>query len=774
VGPALVVTRTTGAFWLLLGALVCSGAAGLTYQVLWLRMLALVFGVTAYAASTVLAGFMAGLALGSVLGGRLARRARHPLLLLALAELAIAVTALATHAVIGRLPGAFGQVVSLTGDHPAALTLVRLAGTLLVLIVPTTMMGATLPLVVTSRLVRAGIPAARIAAAYATNTAGAIIGAVATGFFLIGSLGIQRSFWLAAGANLAAATIALALWWANERRAGEPAGDAPRDTADLARHAAARTTPARRAVLVVLWMSGLASLALEVVWFRILVLFVPATTYAFTTMLAAVLAGVATGSWVAAHLLRRPRDWVRLLLSIQVATSVVILASLSALGWTYGAGWRTSGQIQASVLAIFPAALLMGLSFPIGVRIWIERDAKTDGPSRHIGGDLGTIYGVNVCGAILGALIGGFLLLPLLGTRVSLIVCAAAYLGCAGVLALVSVPPRAALSRVALALLPFGVLAWLVPDPFVATLARRHGAGERIVWREEGIQTTVAVHRQAAGRFVLYLDGLHQANDSAEMLQTHRLIGHLPMVLHPDPRSALVVGLGGGATAGAVSRHRRTAVDIVELSSSVRRGARFFVHANDAVLTQPNVRIRVDDGRNYLLTTSRRYDVLTADIIQPIHAGAGLLYSVEYYRLARGVLADGGVMLQWVGHRTPTQYGLIVRSFLAAFPETTAWAGGTLLVGSTRPLVLSRSAFERRRQDPGTRDALDAVGLDSFEALLALYAAGPRALAAFVGEGGILSDDRPRLEYHRSLPAERGDIDFRRLTRDLAELKVVD
>jgi spermidine synthase len=215
-------------------------------------------------------------------------------------------------------------------------------------------------------------------------------------------------------------------------------------------------------------------------------------------------------------------------------------------------------------------------------------------------------------------------------------------------------------------------------------------------------------------------------------------------------------------------------VDVVELSDSVRTGAEYFAHANYDVLRRPNVRLRVDDGRNYLLTTGARYDVVTADIIQPIHAGAGLLYSVEYYRLARGVLADGGVMLQWVGHRPDSQYKLIARSFQAAFPHTTVWADGTLLVGSTRPLTVSRSAFERHRRDADARRALDAVGLGSFEALVGSYVAGPKALRAFVGAGDLLSDDRPRLEYHRSLPAERGDVDLAPLRRDPEPLPVAD
>ena len=223
-----------------------------------------------------------------------------------------------------------------------------------------------------------------------------------------------------------------------------------------------------------------------------------------------------------------------------------------------------------------------------------------------------------------------------------------------------------------------------------------------------------------------------------------------------------------------MSRHPDAAIDVVELSSSVLRGAAFFAHANDHVLARPNVRVRVDDGRNYLLTTTRRYDVVTADIIQPIHAGAGLLYSVEYYRLARRVLSDGGLMLQWVGHRPDTQYKLIVRSFQRVFPYTTVWAGGTLLVGSTRPLTLSRTSFERRRAHPGTRAALDAIGITDFESLLAMYVAGPRALELFVGSGEVLTDDRPRLEYHRSLPAESTAVDLSGLKRDLGELPIVE
>ncbi|MEO5762408.1 MAG: hypothetical protein ABIR28_08855, partial [Vicinamibacteria bacterium] len=235
---------------------------------------------------------------------------------------------------------------------------------------------------------------------------------------------------------------------------------------------------------------------------------------------------------------------------------------------------------------------------------------------------------------------------------------------------------------------------------------------------------------------------------------------------------ALVIGLGGGATAGAVSRHPDATVDIVELSDSVRKAASFFKRANYDVLSQPQVHLRVDDGRNFLLRTDQTYDVITADIIQPFHAGAGLLYSTEYFALAKKALAEDGLMLQWVGQRPETQYKLIVRSFLTAFPNATAWLGGGLLVGGHGPLTVSRAAFEAQQANETTRQALNSVGLDSFEKLLSWYSAGARSLQSFVGDGPVLSDDRPQVEYHRSL--RRGDrtIDLTGLVRDLGEIRV--
>ena len=312
-----------------------------------------------------------------------------------------------------------------------------------------------------------------------------------------------------------------------------------------------------------------------------------------------------------------------------------------------------------------------------------------------------------------------------------------------------------------------GAVAWL-PDPLSEHPGGHIPATDRILWREEGIQTTVAVTEDPQGRRTLFLDGLHQADDSPIMLKLHRLIGHLPMLLHASPRRVLVVGLGGGVTAGAASQYPSSNVDIVELSSSVERAASWFDHVNNRVLVQPNVRRRVDDARNLLLLRKgQSYDVVTADIIQPTYAGSGNLYSREFFTLVRHSLAPRGLVLQWIGRRPDTHYKLIMRTFLSVFPHTTLWSNGMLMVGSVEPLHISQTAFEQQVANPTTRVALLQVGIKSFSDLLSLYSAGPDELRAFVGEGPMLSDDRPLLEYLGSLPVHELPPDLRKLNGDV-------
>ncbi len=741
---------------ILVGLFFLSGISGLIYQSLWLRLLSLVFGVTVYAASTVLASFMAGLALGTLFAGRLATRTRRPLVWFGAIELGIGALALLTPWALELVAHVWIALHTRVPDNLWAVTAARFFCSLAVLVVPTMLMGATLPLVVRSSVAGRTLAGPAVGALYASNTTGAITGALVAGFVLIGGVGITRSFHIAAALNAFVGLAALALS-AREApiRAGHegPATDSAPVVSRIGQLAFA--------------FSGFAALALEVVWFRVLVIVVPATTYAFTTMLAAVLIGLAAGSALAAPWLRRSRNWVSLYGGIQMATG---LLTVGAMGWYldgYGAGSVRGSDYIASLFVIVPPALAMGFAFPVGIRAWVDVPGA---PHDQRAARVARLYAANVAGAILGAAVGGFLLLPGAGSLLSLIILGAGFVLSGLLLVWYGGSGRRPV-RIATSLIAAGAFGWLaagVPTPFAAVEGRRVPQGQRPLFIEEGVQTTVGVYRNSEGRHTLYLDGLHQANDSPSMVRVHREIGLLPAAIHPAPGKGLVIGLGGGVTGGALSTIDGLTLDIVELSESVIRGANWFRHVNDDVLKQPNVRLRVGDGRNHLLTTRERYDIVTADIIQPIHAGAGNLYSAEYYRLAKNVLAPGGVMLQWIGHRPESQYRLMVRTFLEVFPHATAWAGGTLLVGTAEPLTLDPVMFQAKLLQEGTRRALASVDLASFEALLRGYTAGPDELRAFVGPGPILTDDHPRVEYHRSLPANEPEIDTSRLRSDPA------
>jgi spermidine synthase len=754
--------------WRLLVLLVlffCSGACGLIYQVLWLRQLSLVFGVTVYAASTVLAAFMAGLALGSLAAGPLLRRTSRPLFAFGLAEVGIGLSAVATPVALVAANAIYGNFYDVVSSQPAVMTVARLAGSFVVLLVPTFLMGLTLPLVSASALVRGAGLGSRVSLLYAVNTAGAMTGVLLAGFYLIGGIGTRRTFLLAAVVNI---VVGIAAVWLGREGDTRISGDHETDAVSPVRADVAAVRPTYRAVAVVVFLSGFASLALEVVWFRVLLQFVSATTYAFTTMLATVLGGIALGGAIAARWLRHDRDWLRALARVSMATAITAVLSMIFLAWSYRAGWRTSGTIQASAAAILPAAICMGLALPMALRLGALRDAaglSGDAIARGIG----RLYALNVTGAILGALAGGFVVLPLLGSHSGLIAMAALFVLAALVLVAVHPTRRVLLPGTVVCLAVFVIGAARVPDPLSVTFERRHGGGLREIFRDDGSQTAVTVYANQFRR-VMFLDGLHQANDEAPMVQLHATIGHLPMVLHPAPADVLVVGLGGGVTAGATSQHPGSRIRIVELSDGVRRGAELFSHVNFDVLRQPNVQFRVDDGRNFLTFTPDRYDVVTADIIQPVHAGAGNLYSREYFQLVRRALKPGGLFMQWIGRRETSHYKAIMRTFVEVFPHATVWRDGDFMVGSLEPLRLDPGRVAAARGDATTARALDAIGLTDDDTLRSWFTGGAEQMRRFVGPGPILTDDQPLLEYHRSLGGADAPLDIEPLRGDVRQV----
>lgn len=749
-----------------------SGASGLIYQVVWLRMLALTFGVTAYAVSTVLSCFFAGLALGSYVAGRYADRLRSPLRTYAAVEVLVAVLGVLTPATFAITRAAYvGIVESFDVSGLPALTVLRVLLAFLCLILPATLMGATLPLMVRSSLVRSSSFARNVSLLYAFNTLGAMTGAFVAGFELIGRFGLRGALIVAAACNLLAAGGAFLLSTRGPVEAPERIVDLGEQTEHPYPLAVQR---------VVLWafaVSGGVSLAYEVVWTRMLATFFDATVYGFTAMLTMVLFGIGIGSWLISPFLARRWNWPLVFAGIQGGVgllgllSVVVMVNLIPLGKTLGLyeppgpyGHMTLRFMGFSAAAVvLPPMLLLGASFPVAARIV----TAGGGVGRRAGG----VYAVNVLGGIAGSLIAGFIVLPLLGAQSSLLLFASLNLALVLVVVLQAAPSRRpAMAAAALGLV--AIVAAVVASPELLTgIYRERLQGEQVVFVDEGLENTIAVTMAADGERKLYINGQPQTYTSDGIANYLRMIGHLPMLLHPDPKRALVIGLGGGATGGAVSTYTGTEVDLVELSSAVVNAAPWFEMINEQVLERPNVNLKVQDGRNFLLLSPGGYDVITADIIRPEHAGASNLYSKEYFALARDALAEGGLMLQWLEQLSDEQYRLMLRAFVETFPYVTLWSNGSLAIGSQQPLMLTRAGLADRIGNPGAAASLARSGLDTPDKVLSHYTGNrDEALRFLAGDNRAITDNHPYAEFHRSLRRDRRPPDVSGFSRDLRQV----
>jgi spermidine synthase len=386
----------------------------------------------------------------------------------------------------------------------------------------------------------------------------------------------------------------------------------------------------------------------------------------------------------------------------------------------------------------------MGASFPLAARLYARN-------TQRMGQEVGEIYSANVLGATLGSITVGFVLLPLIGAQRSLLGAAVLNLAAAGLLLHASGRRPAALGGAALALAALVALI-AAPNALYRWLFAAQYPANRIVANFEDVEMTVTVTEFQSNQFI-FLNGHHQAETLPVTLGIHRLIGHLPAIVHGEPRTALVIGLGGGATGGAVAQHVRERLDIVELSAGMVQAAELFAPYNNQVLANPRTRLVVADGRNFLLLAETRYDLITADIIPPLHAYSSLLYSHEYFRLLAGHLNPGGVVSQWLDRRLePHEQDILTRTFTRAFPHAALWQHGpyTLLLGSNAPISPDSDSFTRSFS-PLLRADLEPLGIHGPGDLLNGFSLSGEALRQAVGPGLILTDDHPYNEYFRLL-----------------------
>jgi spermidine synthase len=793
-------------------ALLVSGAAALVYQIVWLRMLGLVFGHAVDALTAVLVAFMAGLALGSALFGRWSPRLRAPLAAYAWLEAGVALYAVCLPIALPALTRASLALRGALGLSYDGWSLLQVALAFLVLLPPTVLMGGTLPLVAQALAADGSSPGRRVGAFYALNTWGALAGALAAGYWLLPALGNRATVWTAAGANIAAGMLAV-IASRRMRSGASPDALGPR-LGSTGAVSPARGEGSGWLIPVVMAVSGAAAMIFEVAWTRALSLLLGSSTYAFTAMLVAVLVGLAAGSAVYAWRWGDRAAGPAALGLIEVGVGI----SGAALLWGFDrlpdlvlAGLRVSMspawvellQIFVSAAALTTATLWMGAAFPCAI-------AAAVGPGEWVGQGVGRIYAANTAGAVLGVLLGGLVLVPAWGAHGALKAAVAATLLLGAALLAIAPAGRvrrgafyhvAAAAPLVLALAVIFLPSWdarvMSSAPAVYARTYLEAAGGRrlrdvvgeqtVLFYRDGRSGTVAVTRQG-DQILLRVNGKIDAGSVVDM-PTQLLVAHLPLLVHAAPRDVFILGLGSGVTAGAAARHPVARVDVLEIEPAIVEASRFFRDLHGDVLRDPRVRVVIGDGRNFLLASPARYDVIISEPSNPWMSGLAALFSREFFLLARERLRAGGVMLQWVQsyHLAPDDLKMVIATFRSAFPATTMWEatpGDFLLLGQVEHTPLdARRLRARWEAEPGLRADLERLGIGGWAGLLGFFALGEDDTARLAGAAGLNTDDRLPLEWsaprslyietslpNRALAASLRSTDLPALTPESASL----
>jgi len=753
-----------------------SGCAALIYEVVWFQLLQVVIGSSAVSLGVLLATFMGGLCLGSLVLPRAIGADRHPLRVYAVLELAIGATGL-----LLLLAPRLDDLYAATGGY----VLVRIGLAAACLLPPTIAMGATLPVV--ARWVvptRSGI--AWLGWCYAGNLAGAVSGTLVSAFYLLRVHDVTVATAVAAALNAAVAAAAWAMSLGRSPAAAEigvarPTKGTP--TSDAA--AQSRTW----LVYASIALSGLTALSAQVVWTRLLSLSFGATVYTFALILAAFLAGLGMGSAAGAMSARHRRiparlalGWSQLLLVVAIVWAAYVSTAVLPFGSVAEAA-TFQGDLIRALLVVGPGAFLWGASFPLAL-------AALADPFADSGRLTGRVYAANTAGAIAGALGTSLIVLPMFGSQraqQALVVIAAV----SGACALIAqegarirrfdgsrAPARAGAPRwirlaewagigASVILATASVLP--VPGPLIAygrrtaqwaEAARVADAGS-ILYAGEGRHEFIAVSRDAAGARYYHAAGKVQASTVPEDMRLQLLLAHLSHLVPARPANVLVIGCGAGITAGALATNpdieRLTIAEIEPLVPMV--ASAYFGDHNQHVMSDPRVTVRIDDGRHVLATSAETFDVITTDLIDPWVKGVATLFTREFFELARRRLRPGGVVTQFVQlyQSSPEAVTSEIATFVEVFPNAIVWGNphegqgyDLVLLGQADPIRIDIDAWQARLERPPyarVRESLRAIGVTSAVDLLATYAGGGRDLQPWLQGAAISRDRNLRLQY---------------------------
>jgi len=753
-----------------------SGMAALIYEVVWMRQLTLIFGTTVYAISTVLAVFMAGLALGSLILGRIADRSNNPLRLYAFLQGGIGIYVLFIPLIFNLINDLQVYLARNYALEFSGFSFIRFGLCFLALLTPTTLMGGTLPVIVRFFVRQKEELGGYIGRLYSLNTLGGVFGSFLAGFALILLLGVTETIYLTAAINLLIATVVFLL---SQKMVVVPVEIALGPNAPSCQEESPAPDRSRIAwlILILFGFSGFAALSLEASWSRVLGMVLGSSVYAFSIILTTFLLGIALGSWLISRFIDRLKNLLAWFTAIEIALGISVILLTPLFGYlpylflkvfkvTGGSFWSLQSMefLLAAVVMLIPATL-MGAAFPIVSKICTPE-------LKSLGRSVGNVYFANTLGAIFGPLATGFLFIPLFGLQRSIFFAAFIYLAIGGLIVIFGPFKRGRVKILALGLLVIVIAvsyflpAWNKnilncgvyvhareylqnnPDDLLGVIKEQASH-----FYKEGLSATVAVRETKTGHLALLIDGKADAGTQNDM-HTQVISGHLPMLLHEDPQQVLVVGLGSGVTLGAVQQHEELKeVDMIEIEPAVAEAAAYFSEYNHNALSDPRLNLVIADARNYVLMTRKKYDVITAEPSNPWMTGNASLFTKEQFELYKRRLKPGGIMFQWlhIYKLRPQEVKIIVATFEQVFPHAVLWQGAfgqnLFLVGTEQPLKVDFAAFAEKMARAKVKQDLGRVYLDDPFLLLSFSILNEEAVRNFSKGAPIHTDNHPILEF---------------------------
>ncbi len=748
-------------------AVFLSGAAGVLFETLWFRVAGLVLGNGFWSANIVLGSFMAGLAAGNALAARHGKRVRRPLRFYAAAELTVGVTGLAIVASLPALIPIVGRMFTRLLAHAWLVNLVRLTVAFVVMAVPATAMGLTLP-ILTKVLARDRAELGRVLGRlYGWNTLGGVAGALSGELWLIWWLGQTGTAVAASALNVAAAMLAFSL--AKELDGAEAGAESG---------AVDQRSPVAWRFLAAAFLSGATLLALEIVWFRFLQLFVYGTSFIFAVMLAVVLLGIGAGGVLAGRWLGRDPRGHRFAPLVALAAAVAVVLTYATFDpRVHGVAYNvtdTGAAFWSFIRLMLPTSVLSGVLFTmLGAA---QRQACDEAAEA-----VGKLTLANTLGAVVGTLLAGFVLLPGIGMEKTLF---AAVL-CYGVVALLArtapAPARdgshrrvgrmaaVALFALAAVLFPFGAMR----SRFVPQVLERYKFGDpELLEMREGLTETVMYLRTSYRGQPLYhrlmTNGHSMSATTFRGRRYMKLYAYWALAVNPGARNALLISYGVGTTAKALTDTRQLAsIDVVDVSREILALGPLAYPATPPPLSDPRVRVHVEDGRFFLQTTDQTFDLITAEPPPPRGAGITNLYSREYFQLVHDRLREGGVATYWlpVNQLWLSETEAIMRGFCDAFSDCTLWSGAGLqwMLAGTRDArgPIPEASFSAQWRDPVVAPELASLGFEAPESLGATFLADAATIGAWTRGSQPLDDDHPGRILPQVPADENGDPAYR-------------